>query len=404
MKIAFLTTEYVMPASAEGGLANYLKKTAAALCARGCQAWVFVASERDARWQDGAVTVCEVRHRKLPAFLNRIPLVAPLVPALQRLVMARAVAAAFWKAQRQVGFDLVQSASYQAPGYALLGNGSVPVVCRISSYTPLLLAAEGSRRNFAEYLLNWMELRQVIGADAAFAPSSLLAGHFRRLESCEAEVVRTPPDQAEVEPDDVFFEENRPKGRYLLFFGTLNRVKGVDLLAPVLPAILTRHPELSCVFIGRDDGVPGGGKLADLLRQECRDFLPRLFFFPALGKSRLYPFIGDAEAVLMPSRSDNYPNACLEALQLGTPVVGADGSSIEEIVTDGVNGVLFRNGDSESLRDGIERVLNLSPTERAALKDGVKASMAAVIAEDRIGQLLGYYGKVARLYQGKQER
>jgi predicted membrane GTPase involved in stress response len=34
----------------------------------------------------------------------------------------------------------------------------------------------------------------------------------------------------------------------------------------------------------------------------------------------------------MPSRVDNYPNACLEALSLGVPVIGTYDSSLDEMI------------------------------------------------------------------------
>lgn len=404
MKIAFLTPEYPTETAAEGGLANYVKKTAAALAERGCQVWVFVCSGRDLRWCDGPVTICEVRPRRLPGFLNRLPLAAHLVPALQRRLAARALARALRPVQREVGLDIVQSSSYQTPGYALLGNGAVPVVCRVSSYTPLCLAAGGTPRTLADYLQDWMELRQVRDADASFAPSAFLARYLLRLEAHQTEVVRTPLEPLDQAEDDRFFAAHRPGLRYLLYFGTLNRLKGVDLLARALPGVLARHPDLGCVFIGRDDGMPDGTRLADLVLDQCRDYHPRLFFFPSLDKARLFPFVRHAEGVLMPSRVDNYPNACLEALQLGTPVIGSDDSSIEELVRDGVNGFLFRNGDPESLAGSIERLLALAPQEREALRQEIKTGVDAIASEDRIGELLAFYRRVLHRYQQRREQ
>ncbi|MBU5636459.1 glycosyltransferase family 4 protein [Geomonas sp. Red69] len=403
MKIAFLTPEYPSDAAAEGGLAGYVRKTAAALAQRGCEVWVLVTSDRDARWRDGDVRVCQLRTPRLPAFLSRIPYLASVMPLLQRLLAARACARAFHAAHAEAGFDLVQASSYQAPGYALLGNGAVPVVCRVSSYTPLYAAAQGNKRKFSEYLLDWLELRQVVDADASFSPSRFMADYFERLEAHDLEVVKTPLEDLSAEDDDAFCASHAPSGRYLLYFGTLNRVKGVDLLVQALPGLLARHPDLSVVFIGRDDGGPDGIKYADRLRRSCPESSQRLLFFPVLPKSRLFPFVRRAAAVLVPSRVDNYPNVCLEALQLGTPVIASDRSSLEEMVKDGVNGFLFGNGDADSLAVSVERLLSLSGDELAALRQGVGREVDAIASEDRIGELLAFYRRVIREFKQRRE-
>jgi glycosyltransferase involved in cell wall biosynthesis len=319
-----------------------------------------------------------------------------------QLLASRKIAAKFWSIHRTGPFDLVQTPSYFAPGYALLHNGKVPVVCRISSYAPLLRAAAGQQRNFSDYLTDWLEIRQVTAAEARFAPSEFIAGYYRRIEGVATDIIRTPLEQGGGTVDDSLYGEFCPAGPYLLFFGTLNRVKGADLLADVLPAILQKYEHLAVVFIGRDDGMAGGGKLFAHLQEQCKEYAARLHYFPPMAKSRLNPFIANAEAVLFPSRVDNYPNACLEALMLGKTVIGASDSSLEEIISNGVNGFLFQNGDTQSLRTCIEKCLNQSGEEKEKLHQGILAAIEQIKGEDRIGQLLCYYDQVLAAFANKQ--
>jgi glycosyltransferase involved in cell wall biosynthesis len=55
--------------------------------------------------------------------------------------------------------------------------------------------------------------------------------------------------------------------------------------------------------------------------------------------------------VVLPSLIDNLPNACLEAMALGKPVVGTRGASFEEMIRDGETGFLVPAGDAEALAD-----------------------------------------------------
>jgi glycosyltransferase involved in cell wall biosynthesis len=57
--------------------------------------------------------------------------------------------------------------------------------------------------------------------------------------------------------------------------------------------------------------------------------------------------------VVLPSLVDNLPNACLEAMALGKPVIGTSGASFEELLTDGISGFLVPPGDPRALADRI---------------------------------------------------
>lgn len=392
MRIAFLTPEYVTPTSADGGLANYLKKASLALVQRGCEVWVFVESTRDAIWHDNDITVCEVRcDNDLLNLASRIPVVRMFVSGYSKYDTTRKIAQKFWDVHSKSPFDVIQASSYTSPGFALLNNGKIPMVCRVSSYSPCWRAAFGRKRNLAEHVSDLMELRQAREADASFAPSHFVSKMYVQAKCSEPTVLRTPVDMNLNGLDSSYFFENRPEGRYLLFFGTLSRIKGVDLLAKILPVIFEKHSDITMVFIGRDDGLPDGTKVFTHLKASVEGFSERLQYHQALNKARLYPFIKHAETVLMPSRVDNYPNACLEAQMFGIPVIGTYDSSLDEMIDDGITGYLALNGDVESITSKIEQCLSQSEEEKKQMKMRIQAHMELIVNEDRIGQLLSFY-------------
>jgi glycosyltransferase involved in cell wall biosynthesis len=250
-----------------------------------------------------------------------------------------------------------------------------------------------------EYLSDWLEVRQVLDADLAFAPSQLMARVYARMECASVEVVRSPFDPPGlVEADSSVYESYLSGKMYLLFFGTLSRVKGADLLGPVASSILARHRDLWFVFVGRDDGLPNHQSVASYVRScaaGCRD---RLMFHTPLPKSQLYPVIAHATGVLMPSRVDNYPNACLEAQALGVPVVGTYGSSLDEMIVDGETGLLADNGDPKAIAHAIERLLAQSTEEARAMRERCLKATEAARVEDRIGQLVSLYQRAQQQF------
>ena len=140
--------------------------------------------------------------------------------------------------------------------------------------------------------------------------------------------------------------------------------------------------------------MPDGTRVFDSIRSRCRPFESNLHYQPALAKPQLGPVIASALGVLMPSRVDNYPNACLEAQAFGIPVIGSRDSSLDEMIDDGATGFLVRNGCAASLQEGIERLLNLSPEQRLAMKTRILVHVEMIQAEDRVGQLIAFYESV----------
>ena len=273
LHIGFLTPEYILPGRLDGGLANYIHKVSHALTLRGHRATVFVLSDQDRAWNDGPVKIIEVRsvqspHLKFPTKLGR--LYSSLLPAFDQIRSARRLARFVWKQNRLDPIDILQASSYKAPGLALRKNGRIPLVCRISSYTPVNRAAYGRQRSVAEYISDWLEIRQVIDADAAFSPSQFSISLFERLEAFIPDLIRTPVDIIKIEPDESLYEKELTGIRYLLYFGTLSKIKGIDLMADAIPVILRSQPEIHFVFIGRDDGMSDGIKIMDYIHRNIK--------------------------------------------------------------------------------------------------------------------------------------
>ncbi|MBN1147308.1 MAG: glycosyltransferase family 4 protein [Anaerolineales bacterium] len=399
MHIGFLTPEYVRPGKAEGGLANYLYKVGRALVSRGHRVSIIVLSERDAVWRDGDVQVHEVRKRQFPKVMMQGGLSSLVSSLIQRYWCLQRLAQRVWVVHRNNPLDVIQASSYIATGYTVRHNGRVPVVCRVSSYTPLWRSASNQQRGVRDTIMDWLEVRQVIDADAAFVPSEFIANTYVRLEGYHPAVIRTPLDEVPIGMDTSFYLEEVAACPYILYFGTLNQIKGVDLLGPILSSVLKRHAKLNFIFIGRDEGFSGGQKIFEYLQSESGDYKDRIRYYPPITKTKLYPVIENAMGVVMPSRVDNYPNACLEAQMLGVPVVGTWKSSLDEMVTDGETGFLAQNGSPSSIEGAIENLLSLGSDERVRMRDNILTYVESMRNEDRIGQLLDFYQQTIDIFR-----
>ena len=71
-----------------------------------------------------------------------------------------------------------------------------------------------------------------------------------------------------------------------------------------------------------------------------------------------------ADVLVVPSVQDTFPQACIEALACGLPVVGFDVGGISEVVRPGITGVLVPPRDTAALRDAVGTLLS-DPPRRA---------------------------------------
>jgi len=161
--------------------------------------------------------------------------------------------------------------------------------------------------------------------------------------------------RAEHAPCNVFFNVTRIPNReppLLLAVGTASFGKGSDLLLRALEAMLgTRKFELRIVCSG------GSEYLDDLRPVVAKELWQRVKLLQDLTPDEVARQLAQATLLVHPSRADNSPNAVKEAVVAGVPVVASDVGGIPDHVTHGKNGLLFRAGDLDALKDALEEAL-----------------------------------------------
>lgn len=159
-----------------------------------------------------------------------------------------------------------------------------------------------------------------------------------------------------------------------------------DRLAPAPPP--DGLPQIT--FVGRQLERKGGWNLIDLhqrfLVSRCvlnvvtRDPVPelpnvRVYGDVSPGDARLTTVLRASRAFVFPSAIDQAPNAVLEAMAVGVPVVALRVGAVPEMVDDGRTGFLVEPGDNEGL---VRSIVGLLDDPVAAAEMGVRGHERAL--------------------------
>lgn len=136
----------------------------------------------------------------------------------------------------------------------------------------------------------------------------------------------------------------------LVVLGRLSPEKGVDVFVTAFGLLAARHDRVHAAIVG-------DGPLRAALEQQAE----------GLGLNGRLRFVGHtsapgdyllaADALVLPSRSEGMPNAVLEAMAFGRPVVGTRVGGVGEVVAENETGLLVRSDAPEELADAMERVV-----------------------------------------------
>ncbi len=129
--------------------------------------------------------------------------------------------------------------------------------------------------------------------------------------------------------------------------GRLSKEKGVDLLLEAFSLVRKVLPTCRLTILGQ-------GPLEPILRAERKRLgLAQAVEFAGFQPNP-YAYFKHADVFVLPSRYDAMPNAVLEALAVGTPVVATDcPGGIREILGDSPVGALVPPADVRRLADAI---------------------------------------------------
>jgi glycosyltransferase involved in cell wall biosynthesis len=291
--------------------------------------------------------------------------------------------------------DVVQACEWDAEAIVYSLRPGAPLVTRLATPHFLVQAvnqAPWHQRWRSQFTSN-MERVQSRRSRALISPTRILArevAHRWRLDASAIQVVPTGIDPPELTPAAI--PDFLGEAPYILYFGRLEIRKGVDVLIDALPAIFETHRDVHCVLIGEDltyHGVP----FPEYTRQRCPGYGRRIHFLPRMEHARLFNIVANAAIVAIPSRWENLANTCLESMVLGRTIVASSGSGFDEVLTDGVDGLLVPPGDASALASAVSALLS-DPARSQRLGAAARRRAADFTVDGMAARLMEVYGTV----------
>ncbi len=149
----------------------------------------------------------------------------------------------------------------------------------------------------------------------------------------------------------------------LLSAGRIVHQKGLDLALRALGSLKELNWEWH---------IAGDGPQMSVLQSLAKELGlgDRVHFLGWQSREQLMKCYGQANIFLFPSRHEGMPNALLEAMASGLPVIASCIAGNEELVVDGETGYLVPSEDIEALRAALKKLLS----ERTSREQMGKAS------------------------------
>jgi glycogen synthase len=328
--------------------------------------------------------------RRLMVEISRFPGTAPLLRRLAMVTPRLPDMRRYFQAQAAERFDLVHTTNITLdfaifPAFAFARARGIPFLC-----TPFVhLGAPGDRaivryytmRHQIDLLKRSDRVITMTGLEAdALAARGVSRDRMRRVG-----VGVTP---AEVLGGDRarFRVEQHVAGPLVLYIGALAYDKGAVHVVEALRRLWDQGEDVTLALIGAP--LAHFTRFYEQLPEHIR------------GRIRLLPYAPDqvkrdalaaADLFAMPSRTDSFGIAYLEAWCYGLPVIGARAGGVPDVIDDRRDGLLVPFGDVGALADATKWLLH----DRAAAERLGAAGRAKVLREltwDRV------YAEVRAVY------
>ncbi len=264
------------------------------------------------------------------------------------------------------------------PNYQLFNRGKICEKCNGGKYYNCIFN-KCVKDSFAKSLLATLEaylhnkiLKTYDKVDKFIAPSQFMK------DKC----VEFGVEEKRIEVVNNFIEASDVKtniGGYLLYFGRLSKEKGLEMIYE------SRIKNQEYLLVG------DGEMKKELENKIKKENIENVKLLGYKSGDELNELIQNAKAIIIPSIwYENMPYSMLEAMAIGKIVIASNIGGMAEIIKNGENGFLFEAGNSDELREIIEK---LDSSDLEKIGQNAKKSIKKLNKNWHMDRILDIYSK-----------
>jgi glycosyltransferase involved in cell wall biosynthesis len=230
-----------------------------------------------------------------------------------------------------------------------LYNYQAGKICKIQPSSLKCYLCNCDKRSYAQKI--WRDIRQILQNHFVKSNSRLSYISISDLnETVVRKFVRSQKFYRVDNPTTAVRNEHTGKSNKILYVGRLSEEKGADLFCECISELKQKNE------IDLEGIVIGDGNLYDDLRKKYKDIVE---FVGWKSVEDVQENMQTARALVLPSKwYEGAPLTIIEALMNGLPCVVSDCTSAVELIKDGVNGFVFKQGDVNSLENKITEIFD----------------------------------------------
>ena len=240
--------------------------------------------------------------------------------------------------------------------------------------------------------------RLMAGApDRVLAVSEQVRQHCIKVDGIRPSRVQTIYNGLDLADWHAISQLERKDGAHVTTVGNIRRVKGHDVFIKAAALVTAQLPNASFSIAGDVLEPEYFAELQELVRSLK---LSERFHFTG-GVASLRDHLSAADVFVLPSRSEGFSNAIVEAMAASLPVVATDVGGNAEAVQDGVSGVIVPPENADALAAAILQLLSDPVKAKQMGAQGKKLAVEKFTTEAMMGQITSVYADLLRKHHPK---
>jgi glycosyltransferase involved in cell wall biosynthesis len=177
--------------------------------------------------------------------------------------------------------------------------------------------------------------------------------------------------------------------QYLLILGRIHRIKGFDILIPAVKNILEKEQDVYLVIAGNDSGY-----MEEIKKLAVKNrILNKIIFTGAVAGEDKWRLYKNARMFVLPSYSENFGMAVVEAMACGTPVIISDKVGIYKEVEKAEAG-LIAHTEFDSLYFALKKLLTDENLRKKISENGKRLTKEKYSIDKTADRMIEEYRKL----------